>query len=69
MQIEVETDSGAKRHFKLVETFEADPKTGLISDQSPVGKALLNHHVGDEVSVVTPGGVTTYTILTIRPMF
>ncbi len=55
--------------FKLVETFEADPKTGLISDQSPVGKALLNHHVGDEVSVVTPGGVTTYTILTIRPMF
>jgi transcription elongation factor GreA len=69
MQIEVETDSGSKRNFKLVETFEADPKTGLISDQSPVGKALLNHHVGDEVSVVTPGGVTTYTILTIRPMF
>ena len=50
------------------ETFEADPKTGLISDQSPVGKALIGHHVGDEVSVATPGGVTTYTILTIRPM-
>lgn len=69
MQIEVETDSGSKRTFKLVETFEADPKNGLISDQSPVGKALMGHQVGDEVSVATPGGVTNYTILTIRPMF
>ncbi len=68
MQVEVETESGAKRTFKLVETFEADPKTGLISDQSPVGKALMGHKEGDEVTVTTPGGVTTYAILTIRPM-
>lgn len=68
MQVEVESESGAKRLFKLVETFEADPKTGLISDQSPVGKALLGHREGDEVSVITPGGVTNYIILTIRPM-
>lgn len=68
MQVEVESDSGAKRLFKLVETFEADPKAGLISDQSPVGKALVGHKVGDEVSVSTPGGVTTYVILSISPM-
>jgi transcription elongation factor GreA len=68
MAVEVESDSGAKRTFKLVETFEADPKAGLISDQSPVGKALMGHQVGDEVSVATPGGVSTYTILSIRPM-
>jgi transcription elongation factor GreA len=68
MQVEVESDSGSKRLFKLVETFEADPKTGLISDQSPVGKALMGHQVGDEVSVATPGGVSTYAILSIRPM-
>jgi transcription elongation factor GreA len=68
MQVEVETESGAKRLFKLVETFEADPKAGLISDQSPVGKALMGHHEGDEVSVSTPGGVTSYIILSIRPM-
>ncbi len=68
MQVEVKSDSGAKRTFKLVETFEADPKTGLISDQSPVGKALMGHVVSDEVSVATPGGVTSYTILSIRPM-
>ncbi|HZO72686.1 MAG TPA: transcription elongation factor GreA [Ktedonobacteraceae bacterium] len=67
-QVEVQTESGSKRVFKLVETFEADPKAGLISDQSPVGKALLGHQEGDEVSVSTPGGVTAYTILSIRPM-
>ncbi len=67
-QIEVMAESGAKRLFKLVETFEADPKSGLISDQSPVGKALLGHREGDDVSVSTPGGVTAYTILSIRPM-
>ena len=67
-QVEVQTESGSKRVFKLVETFEADPKAGLISDQSPVGKALLGHQEGDEVSVVTPGGVTTYVVLSIRPM-
>lgn len=69
MQVEVESDSGSKRLFKLVETFEADPKAGLISDQSPVGKALMGHKEGDDVSVTTPGGVTNYTILSIRPMY
>jgi transcription elongation factor GreA len=69
MEIELETESGSKRVYKLVETFEADPKAGFISDQSPVGKALLNHKVGDEVHVSTPGGVTSYLILSIRPMF
>lgn len=68
MQIEVETDSGTKRNFKMVETFEADVKAGLISDQSPVGKALMGHKEGDQVNVSTPGGITTYTILSIRPM-
>ncbi len=68
MQVEVETDSGTKRTFKMVETFEADVKAGLISDQSPVGKALMGHKENDQVSVSTPGGITTYTILSIRPM-
>jgi transcription elongation factor GreA len=68
MQVEVETDRGTKRLFKIVETFEADPKAGLISDQAPVGKALMGHHEGDEVSVSTPGGVTTYRIFSISPM-
>jgi transcription elongation factor GreA len=68
MQVNVSTDSGAQRTFKIVTTFEADPKAGLISDQSPVGKALMGHKEGDQVTVSTPGGVTTYTIQSIKPM-
>ena len=67
-QVKVETESGKERTFKIVETFEADPKAGLISDQSPVGKALMGHKEGDEVTVSTPGGVTTYIILAVSPM-
>src|SRR5438876_1102021 len=67
-QVDVESESGSPRTFKIVETYEADPKSGLISDQSPVGKALMGHQEGDSVSVSTPGGVTNYTIRSIRPM-
>src|SRR5579883_1462850 len=68
MEVALSSSTGAERVFKIVETFEADPKTGLISDQSPVGKALMGHKEGDVVEVSTPGGVTTYTIRSIRPM-
>src|SRR5437660_7532765 len=67
-QVDVESETASSRTFKIVETYEADPKSGLISDQSPVGKALMGHQKGDSVSVATPGGVTNYTIRSIRPM-
>jgi transcription elongation factor GreA len=67
-QVDVEIESGSSRTFKIVETYEADPKSGLISDQSPVGKALMGHQEGDLVNVATPGGVTNYVIRSIRPM-
>lgn len=66
MQVDLTTQTGANRTFKIVATFEADPKTGLISDESPVGKALMGHKVSDVVEVSTPGGVTVYTIRAIR---
>jgi transcription elongation factor GreA len=69
MQVEVENENGAHRTFKIVSTHEADPKAGLISDQSPVGKALMGHKEGDEVSVSTPGGITSYLIISVRPMY
>ena len=69
MEVILETETGNERTYKIVETFEADPKAGLISDQSPVGRALLGHQEGDEVIVATPRGETTYTIISIRPMF
>ncbi len=68
MQVDVTSSAGPARTFKIVTTFEADPKSGLISNESPVGKALMGHKEGDQVTVSTPGGVTTYTIQSIKPM-
>ena len=42
---------------------QADSTKGKISDESPVGKALLGHKVGDKVSVEAPRGVMTYKIV------
>jgi transcription elongation factor GreA len=52
--------------YMLVGVYEANPGAGRISNESPVGKALLGHKVGDLVFVSTPGGVKEYTILTIE---
>ena len=49
----------------LVSPYEADPDKDKVSDQSPVGKALLGHKVGETVKVKTPGGTTTYEIVSI----
>lgn len=45
---------GEKNQFMIVGTLEADPEAGKISNESPVGKALLGHKVGDEVIVDSP---------------
>ena len=44
---------------------QADSTKGKISDESPVGKALLGHKVGDKVSVEAPRGVMTYKIVSL----
>jgi len=59
------TSDDREYHYKIVGVFEAQPSAGRISNESPVGKALLGHKVGDMVIVSTPGGVKEYTILAI----
>ncbi len=56
---------GTEEEYRIVGSTEADPLDGRISDESPVGKSLLNHAVGDVVEVETPSGVFEYTILEI----
>src|SRR5256885_16578790 len=51
--------------YMLVGAYEANPSAGRISNESPVGKALLGHKVGELVIVSTPGGVKEYTIISI----
>ncbi len=44
---------------------EANPREGKISNELPIGKAILNHRVGDTVKVETPGGTYNVKILKI----
>ena len=51
--------------YQIVGSNEADPADGRISDESPVGKGLLGHKVGERVEVETPAGPMAYEILEI----
>jgi len=57
---------GREVEYTIVGAFEADPSAKRISNESPVGKALLGHKPGDMVMVSTPGGVKEYTILAVE---
>lgn len=57
---------GEKEHYTIVGSAEADPKNGRISNESPVGTALLGKGVGDEVQVHAPAGVLRWTIVEIN---
>lgn len=51
--------------YTIVGSTEADPLTNMVSDQSPIGSALIGAKVNDTVSVETPSGVIKLTILEI----
>ena len=63
-QVKVEVD-GQIDEFIIVGTLEANPTLGKISNESPVGKALLGHKVGDEVILSSPVKVV-YKIKSIK---
>lgn len=52
--------------YKIVGSTEANSLKGKISNESPVGKALIGHQVGDTVEVETQAGVITYKVLGIQ---
>lgn len=52
--------------FKIVGSAEADPIENKISNESPVGNALMNKKVGDVVEVPIPDGVSKYEILEVK---
>lgn len=52
--------------FTIVGVAEANPRDGKISNESPIGKAILNRKVGESVKVETPGGTYNVKILKIN---
>lgn len=65
--VTLEDEKGKQRVYTLVGSVEADPKAGKISNESPLGKALMDHKKGDKVSFLSPTGKTiSYTVLEVE---
>lgn len=61
-----ELPDGDEETYTIVGSAEANPIEGLISNDSPIAKALIGHKKGDEVKINTPGGEMSVTILEIK---
>ncbi len=59
-------DSDEKISYTLVGSAESDPLNNKISNESPIGKAILGHAIGDQVKVETPAGEVEYQIISIK---
>ncbi len=65
-QVTVSAPNGGKEYYTVVGSVEADPTEGKISNESPVGSALLGKKVGDKVEVEAPAGVIKLVIVEIH---
>ena len=63
-KVVIKGDEGEET-FTIVGSAEASPREGRISNESPVGQALMNKKKGDKVNVQTPGGASAYTVVSI----
>lgn len=64
--VTIQEGSYPEETYYLVGAKEADPRNGRISNESPIGSALLGHRVGDDVIVETPDGQVYLKILKIE---
>ena len=59
-------DGAAEEMYRIVGPAEADPKSGRVSYESALGKALIGHRVGDQVEIRTPSGAYSVRINAIE---
>ena len=64
--VTIQEEGFEEETYTIVGATEANPREGKVSNESPIGKALLNHRVGDEVQVETPDGSYTIRILKVE---
>lgn len=64
--VHVSRDDGRECMYKIVESLEASPSDGKVSDRSPIGKALVGRKRGDKVAVLAPARTVSYTINDIQ---
>jgi transcription elongation factor GreA len=64
-KVKVKTDD-TETEYEIVGVAEADPLSGKISNESPLGRSFLGRRIGDKIQIQIPKGMVTYTILEIR---
>lgn len=65
-RVTVQEEDLPEEIYLLVGAKEADPRNGKISNESPIGNALIGKREGDVISAETPGGTVTLKILKIE---
>ena len=58
----IDDETGELSTYEIVGTTEADVELGRISNESPIGNALLGRKAGDKINVVVPAGITSITV-------
>lgn len=61
----LDVDENEEIEYQIVGSQEANPMAGRISDESPIGRAILGHHVGETVTVEAPAGEMRFTVLSV----
>ena len=64
--VTIAENGGEPETYHLVGSAEADPRRGRISNESPLGRALLGKRVGDSVTISAPAGTLTFQIIAIQ---
>ncbi len=65
-QVTIQEKGSPPETYHMVGAKDADPRIGRISNESPIGRALMDHKVGETVEVETPGGRIKFKILKIE---
>jgi len=65
-RVTIQENGGEAETFTIVGPAEANPREGRISNESPLGRALMNHRAGDVVTVNAPDGTFTVRILKVE---
>lgn len=63
--VKLKGEDGKAKEFQIVGTVEADPLNGKISDESPIGQALLGKKEGDSVEITTPTDTSSFKVVSI----
>jgi transcription elongation factor GreA len=64
--VTIKEEGNGTEEYTIVGAAEANPREGKISNESPIGRAILNHRAGEEVNIEAPGGTFKVKIMKVE---